>query len=86
LQLERVVLGRWRLEGIALVGNLRRPLVESGDVTADRRRAAAQQEAQGRCRRDHYAFHEVLHLALVLIRCSNGFLQATSLRLVFNFQ
>ena len=40
LQLQRVVLRRRRLERIALVGQLGGPLVEGGDVTADRRRAA----------------------------------------------
>ena len=41
LQFERVVLRRRRFEGVALVGQLGRPLVECGDVAADRGRAAA---------------------------------------------
>jgi hypothetical protein len=35
LQFQRIVLRRRRLEGIALLGQLRRPLVEGGDIAAD---------------------------------------------------
>ena len=73
-QFERVILGRRRLEHIALVRQVRRPLVECGDIATNRRGASRQQE--GRCYGDksEQALHVVLHPKIDLPKSQFRFL------------